>query len=354
MRRIGFIDLESKKSGNVYVFSGGNGRYELETSSEYSENIVSPLPGVADISEFYLSLPLELLNFRILKLPFSDRDKLLKVIPFELEGLMMESSENVIFDAVVLDGSGDTFDVLVTYIERGILKDILMKLAFLHIDPPIVTSIELQTIIRGGMEDIALRLVNADKLDRDERISVAKSELLTHTINLRRGTLAYTKDIEKTQKAMKMTVVLFVLLALVINTYLVFKIVTTKDEASSVKRELRNIYTGLFPNEKKITDELYQIKSHVKELKERGDALIGVYPLQFLLDLSQKTVPGVAFNELSMDKDLIMMKGEASSMSDVDRVKIRLSEFLTNVSASDIKPLTAEKILFTVIAKGRR
>lgn len=354
MKKIGFIDLISRNSGDVYVFTGRNGRYELESSTEYSENKIPAVAGASGLGEFYVSLPVELLNFRILKLPFSDREKLLKVIPFELESLMIESSENVVFDAVVLGGSGDAFEVLVTYIENGVLKDILTELASIHIDPPVVTSLELQNIISGEREDIGSRLVNTAKMNREDRIDAARNEIISHTVNLRRGPFAYTKDVEKTKKTIKMTVALLVLLALVINTYLAFRIVTTRNEASSVKRELRNIYTGLFPNEKRVTDELYQTKSHVKELKEKGDALIGVYPLQLLLDMSRKTAPGATLSELSMDKDLITMKGEASSMTDIDKMKGRLSELLINVSVSDIKPLSPEKIFFTVVAKGRK
>lgn len=354
MKKIGFIDFNSKNSGDVYLFAGGNGKYELESSTEYSEDDTAALLGLADVSEFHLSLPVELLNFRILKLPFSGREKLLKVIPFELESLMMESSENVVFDAVVLGGLGDTFEVLVTYIEKGVFKDILMKLASLNIDPPVVTSIELQNIIKGGREDIALRLANPEKLSHEGRIDAARNEIVSNTVNLRRGAFAYTKGVEKTKKTIKMTFALFILLALAINIFLAFRIATTKNEASFLKRELRNIYAGLFPGEKKVTDELYQMKSHMKELKEKGDALIGVYPLQFLLDVSQKTVRGAAFNELSMDRDLTTMKGEASSMADVDKIKSGLSEFLVNVSVSDIKPLTSGKIFFTLVAKGRK
>jgi hypothetical protein len=92
----------------------------------------------------------------------------------------------------------------------------------------------------------------------------------------------------------------------------------------------------------------------MREIKEKGDALLGVYPLQFLLDLSQKTVQGVAFNEIGLDRDLSTMKGEASSMDDIDKMKTRLSASRANVSVSDIKPLPTGKILFTVVAKVQR
>ena len=357
MKRAGFLELTSGAGGNqtgtLYLFNAGPGKYEFEKSLSYPDDGISAL-GPADMDRCVLSLPLELLKFRVLNFPFDDREKLLKVIPFELETLLMESSDAVVFDAVVLGASGETFDVLVAYIEKRVMKEVLEGSASRGIDPEIVTSLELGAALRRGTDDIASRLVNPERPAPDERIKAAGDELLKHTINLRAGPFAYTKDVEKTRKTMKLTVALLITLALVINAYLAFGIITSKVEASSLRRELRNTYAGLFPTEKKITDELYQMKSHMKEIKEKGDALIGVQPLQFLLDLSQKTPQGILFYEIAIDKDLITMKGEASSMDDVDKAKTRLSEVLKDVSVSDIKPSTVGKTLFTLVAKGRK
>jgi type II secretory pathway component PulL len=357
MKRAGFLDLTSvageKPAGTFYVFNVSAGKYEFESPQPFPDDGISAF-SPADMDECVLSLPLEQLNFRVLKLPFDDREKLLKVIPFELENLIMESSDAVIFDPVVLGGSGDTFDVLVPYIEKRVLKGILENCASGGIDPAVVTSLGLRALLGGGHENIALRLVNPGEMAPDERITAAGEELLKHTINLRTGPFAYTKDAEKTRKTLKVTVTLLILLALMINAYLAFGIITSKVETAGVRRELRNAYAGLFPNEKKITDELYQMKSHMKEIKEKGDALVGVQPLQFLLDLSQKTPQGIMFYEITLDKGLITLKGEASSMGDVDKVKTRLSEVLKDVSVADIKPSTGGKTLFTLVAKGRK
>lgn len=352
MQRIGFIDLKSKDSGDILIFKGSPGRYEFERSFEFLKNGVSTLPGNAGVSDFYLSLPLELLNFRIVKLPFSDKEKLKKVIPFELESLTLESSENVVFDALVLNSLGDSFEVLVAYIEKDILRNILAKLSSLRIDPEVVTSLELHAIAGGPKEDIASRLVSPESLDRDKRVAAARDELSGHTINLRTGPFAYTKHVEKTKKNLRVTVALSLALVLLIHAYLAFGIITAKRETASVKKELRTVYGGLFPEDKKITDELYQMKSHMKEMKEKGDTLIGIYPLRFLLDVSQKMVQGAAFSEISLDRDLITLKGEANSMSEIDAIKKKLAEFLMDVSVSDIKPSVSGKSFFTVIAKG--
>ncbi|HXX53246.1 MAG TPA: hypothetical protein VEI46_01920 [Thermodesulfovibrionales bacterium] len=354
MRTVGFIDLSSERSGEVYVFKGRGGGYELERTMHYTGEDSSQLSELAAMGECCLSIPLGMLNFRVMKLPFSEKEKLMKVIPFELGALLMESADHVVFDAIVMGSEEGGFDVLVAYAEKGMLREILSRLSALDIDPQVVTSVELQAIAKNGTGDIAARLMNPSPLEHDARISAAKNELSRHTINLRTGPFAYTRDREKVNKKLKVTFVLSLVLALLINAYFIFGIVSARTGASSLRRDIRSMYAALFPNEKKITDELYQMKSHMREIKEKGDALLGVHPLQFLLDLSQKTVQGVALNEIVLDKDVSTIKGEASSMDGIDKMKTRLSASLTNVSVSDIKPLPTGKILFTVVVKGQR
>ncbi len=354
MAKVGFVDLNSGNSGDIYVFGGAHGKYEFERVIEYGGNSGSPQPDVSGIDGFYLSLPAELLNFRLMKFPFSDREKLVKVIPFELEGLTMEGPDNVVFDASVLGGSGDQFDVLVTYVGKTVLQNILNKLGLLGIDPRIVTCLELRKVMKDGAEDIASRLLTSERAGREERITASRLELSGETINLRTGPLAYTKDAERITKKLRTTTVLLLLLLLLIDSYLAFRIITVRNGASGVRADIRNAYAALFPGEKKITDELYQMKSHMKEIRERGDAMVGVNPLQSLLDMSQRTVPGVAVNEISFDRDLTTIKGEASSMADIDKMKSKLAEYLSNVSVSDVRQISAGKVFFTVTAKGQK
>ena len=355
MSRKGFVDLRAEGFAfEIYVFETGPAGHEYKSSITYSDGSASSLPeSLNDIKEFYLGLPVELLDFRILRLPFSDRSKLVDVIPFELDTLIIDGSNSVIFDFIVLGAAEDKFDVLVAYMKKDMLKDILEKFSSLNIDPRIITSTGLRTVIKGDAGDILKCLAGPEETIRDERVRAAGEELQSHTINLRRGIFAYTKDAEKFGKAFKVSVVLLILLALLINSDLAFRIVTAKQETASLKREIRNVYAGLFPGEKRISNELYQMKSHLKEIQEKDKALTGVYPLKFMLELSRKN-PGVKFNEISLDRDMITMKGEAGSMDEITRMQSALSEFLSGVSISDIKPSEDGGTSFTVVAEDMK
>jgi len=366
MKKIGFIDIHPPSAGGlagflsgeedgqegggilIYLFISGGDGYRFEKTVEYASHAET-----VDIGEFYLSIPIEILNFRILNLPFTDREKLQNVIPFELDNLITGGSANVVFDPIILERNEDSAEVLVAYVERKMFDNLLTKLAHRGMDPRIVTSLDLRSVVGAGKENITGRLLNPEKLEGEDRIGAAEEELSAYTLNLRTGPFVYTRDTEKMWKRLKKTAVIGIALALVINANILFRTVTNMREVSAIKREMRNDYAGLFPGEKKIVDELYQMKSHIKDMKETGDLLLGVNPLQFLVDLSEKKSDGVEYHEMNLEKDLVKLKAEAISMEAVDQTKVRLSKYLSGVSVSELKPAANGKIFFTVVATGR-
>jgi len=343
---------DGKEPLTIHVFKSRAGRYEFEKTVDFGPS--SPEGQLNGVIEFFLSLPLHQLNFRLMQFPFSDKEKLKSVIPFELDNLILGGAENAVFDSVVLGKTNNASDLLVAYGDRKTLRDVLTRLASLGIDPQTVTSLELGAAISKGANNLGPYLMEPEGMSSEQRIELAKKELAAPTINLRTGPFAYTMDVEKTRKRLKVTATLLLLLALVINSDLVLRLIVAKKGAASMKNEMRSIYTGLFPNDKKIGDEFYQLKSHMKELGEREALLTGVSPLPFLTELSRRTLPGVRFDEISLDKDVVTIKGEANSMDDADRIKSKLSDFLRGVIVSDIKTAVDGKIRFTVVAKGYR
>jgi len=367
MRKIGFIDIHPRNTASssdleqeglewqdnslIYIFKDYSGRHELDKTLEYSSDTV-PL----DIAEFYVSVPVELLNFRIINLPYSDKEILRKVIPLELENLIIVNPKDIVFETVLLNDTGSGFDVLVIYAGKSTLDALIGKLALKNIDPRIITSIDLRKIIDAGAagEPVAAgHLANLDRPVDFNRVSAAEEELSNPTINLRTGPLAYTKDIAKMSRKLRKTAILGILLAVVINVDIAFNLVMTKKEVSSQKREMRNMYTALFPDEKRIVDELYQMKSHISGMKEKSDALTGVNPLKFLLEISKKPAEGIIYSEIQLEKGFIKMMAEATSMEAVDRERSRLSEYLSDVSVSNVKPVPNGRIFFTVAAKEK-
>ncbi|MBI5344106.1 MAG: hypothetical protein HZB83_02025 [Deltaproteobacteria bacterium] len=357
-KRVGFIDIRGLSPGgggeaSIYIFSFAGSGFELEKTFQLSAGDNALPSDVMEAGEFYLSLPLQALSFRLLKFAFSDRDKLAKVIPFELDPLIIGGRESVVFDFIRCV-SPDAAEVLVCYIEKEALRGILGRFSALNADPRVVTSIELRAVLNGDRAGIAGALLDAPALDDGGRVSAARDEALSPSLNLRMGELAYTKDKEGAARSLKMTAALSIMLALVIIGGIVLRTVHAKRETSAMRGEVRSIYSSLFPEEKRITDELYQMKSHIKEIRDKGEAMKGSAPLQFLLDLAARKAGGVALNEVMVEKGAVSMKGEAASTAALDAMRKRLDEFLSEVTITDIRPAEDGRTLFTVISKGRR
>ena len=150
------------------------------------------------------------------------------------------------------------------------------------------------------------------------------------------------------------TAALVVLVLLIFLADNVLVIVSTKHENDSIKESIRKTYRGLFPSDKKISNELYQLKAHMRELKDKESSFVGVRALDTLLDLSSASRPGVSFIEVTVDRDLTILKGEAPSMSDVQKTKTDLEKIFKEVNISDTKPSVQGKTLFTLTVKGKK
>ncbi len=358
MKRVAFFDLKEEEL-SIYILEKNGGAYRVKNTINTpvtEKDLFSIDRTFGDIEESYLSLPLSLLNFRTLELPFSDLSKVKEVLPFELDGLILASPDSAVFDAHIIGESNGKYKLLAVYVMKDALRKILEKLKLLKIDPKVVTSIELASLIGSltSNEEITYLLINPKPIGREDRINVAIKEIDRPTINLRTGELSYTLDTEKTKKSLKLAAILFVLLLLVFLSDMALNIISTKRAISSVRDDVRKTYAGIFPDEKKITNELYQIKAHLKELKDKERSFIGVSPLQLLLDLTQVSKSGMFFHEITIDKERIVVKGECSSLSDVQQIKSSLEKFLTQVNIADAKPSSQNRTLFTITAKERK
>lgn len=343
---------------SVYSFDNGGrngqpgGSFTIPVEDDYSFAFEKPVGA----EESLFSLPLHLLDFRVLELPFSDIKKVRELIPFEIDNLVLGGSGSVAFDAFILGSGEGKSQVLVAYIGKENLRAILNKLKAAGIDPKAVVSLELAHAVSSSTsaDEIAGKLLSPEPLKEQDRISTAAAEIKNQTVNLRRGEFAYTADTERTKKSLMMTSALVVLMLLIFLADNVMVIVSTKRDNNSIRESIRKTYQGLFPSEKKISNELYQLKAHMKELRDKESSFVGVSALDTLLDLSRVSRPGVSFIEVTVDRDLVILKGEATSMSDVQKTKTDLEKVFTEITISDTKPSVQGKTLFTLTVKGRK
>jgi type II secretory pathway component PulL len=353
-----FIDLRDREL-SCYAFekNGRGGPLKEICSSPVGEGYSFSFErSFEKAEESYLSLPLSLLDFRVLELPFTDIRKIRELVPFEIDNLVLGGSGSVVFDAHVISRADGKSQVLVTYVPKEVLRTILGRLKASGIDPKAVISLELASIVATSAtaEEIATRLLSPEPPADTGRTEGAYKEIANPTVNLRRGEFVYTVDEERTRKSLRTTAILVLLLLSVFTADSIMGIIAATRENSSLRTTMRKTYQGLFPTEKKISNELYQLKAHIKELQDKEESFIGISPLGVLLDLSGVSRPGIVFSEVSIDGDNVVLKGEGPSMSDVQKTKTELEKVFSQVNISDTKPSTQDKTLFTITAKGKK
>lgn len=352
MSRIFFLDIREKE---LYTYT-----FELKGNNcVIKDQKWAPLSDTFDISidtalgnaeTTYLSLPVGSLNFRLIDLPFSDRERIREVLPFELDGMILGGTEAVILDAVIVGRTDDGYQVLAVYIEKNRIKTILEKLNAHGIDPACVTSLEL----KHALNRFSLsKLVPPVSITNEERIALAIEEIKNPTVNLRRDEFTYTRDVERTRKSVKVTAVLCMMIVLILSADILYRILSAGQEIALLRNEIRKTYLELFPGEKNIVNELHQIKSHIKELKSREEIFIGIKPLNMLSELAQIERDGARFNEVTIDGEKLTFRGEAGSLSAVQQLQDKMRKYFDEVTIADSRASAQGKTLFTINAKER-
>jgi type II secretory pathway component PulL len=353
--RIALFDLREEELSIFILEKKGYGVVSRHSVPLSGGNHLSFVPdeNATGIEETYLSLPLGLLNFRIVELPFSDMRKVMELLPFELDGLILGGTGDIVFDACLLDNENGRSKVLVAYLRKEVLRALLDNLRSYGVDPRAVLSLELgHAVAATSKEGFSNNLLTPVPIENDDRIGIAIRELQKPTVDFRKGEFAHTADAEKVKKSLRITAVLAILLLLLFLADTTMNIISVRRQNQALRDDIRKTYQAMFQGEKKITSETYQLKAHLKELKDKDSSFIGVSPLQALRALTRISSPGVSMSEVSVEKDIIILKGECPSLSDVQRIKSELEDILTGVSISDTKPSSGNKTFFTITAKG--
>ncbi|MFO0753332.1 MAG: hypothetical protein U0411_08420 [Thermodesulfovibrionales bacterium] len=319
-------------------------------------DLSSPARSLSGFSEAYLCVPLHLLNFRFLELPFADRERIRETLPFELDSLILGGASGVVFDIFSVRESNGQYRVGVAYAYREALRPLVEAVRRCGVQPKALLSLELSSLLaaQGREEDVARLLLDPAPLTEEERLRAAAREMETPSVNLARGEFACTEAADRMKKSLRLTALLSVLLLAAYLASTAFTLAATKRESASVKAEIRKMYTDLFPRDTKVSGELYQAKAHLKELREKEKHLVGAAPLPLLLDLASAGRQRVVFQEVTMDRERVVLKGECPSLSEVQLLKAELERRLPGVRISDTKTLAQDRIAFTLSATEKK
>jgi hypothetical protein len=353
------FDLAGESGGQVYIFERGDGRLRERLPFDLAEGRqfrIQGLPG--DIEESCLSLPLGMLDFRVLELELEDIDKIRAVLPFELEGIILGDPAEVVYDAKVLGSANGKQKVLAVYANKAQLRSLLEGLRALDVDPRSVTSIDLASALQSyrSVGELSSMLLEHRVQEEEMRLQGALAEATHSTVNLRMGEFSYAGESEKVRRSLRFTAAAFALVMLLVAGDFGLKTYVLNKEARGVESGILSVYGEIFPGENPASAAglTYKIKSRLREMQDQADFVSGVAPLDFLLELERRKVSGLVYTEITLAREGISLKGEASALGQVEEAKAKLEGILSDVTISDTGRSARDKILFTITAKGRK
>ncbi|HDH52930.1 MAG TPA: hypothetical protein ENH24_00405, partial [Nitrospirae bacterium] len=319
-----FIDW-TEKNLNLYVFEKQAGKYHITGTSSVpieGELKSSDLNSLSLIGSenIYLSIPLDLLTLREQDFPFSDKNKIRDTIPYELEGVLLGNTGDYSIDHIVTGQIDNGSRVLAVCIEKTKLQEIIDLLSSAGLDPKVITSLDLR-LSGGKIESLLEETTSSAEI----RAEAAGKEILNPLLNLRQDEQAYTGDIEKLKKKLRVTALLALILLLILGAAAALRLTTAQKEHELLTKQMHAIYRTVFPEDKKIIDVERQFSGNLKKLKGKKAALGGIPVLDILRNIALHKHKNITLREFSADGKNIIIKGTAKSFEDVESLKNSLA-----------------------------
>lgn len=346
--KTGMIDW-TDHSLTLFIFQKKGTQCEpVDTRSTALENGLSPdvlrslIP--ADLEEVHLSVPVGLLTLRTHAFPFSERDKIRDTIAFELEGILLGSTDDYAIDHIVTAEHDTGSEVLAVCLEKARLRGIIDVFAAAGAEPGVVTSIDLG--LSGGRPE---NLLEKTESDASQRADAAQREIVHPTVNLRQGELAYTGDIDRMRKRLKWSALLLLIFFVLIGVHTSLNYITARSGNRLLSQQIDTLYRSVFPQDRKIVDAARQFRANLNAMTRKRDQLRGIPVLDMLRSLSLQKEARSTLHEFSADGKNMIIKGTTGSFEDVEAVKNSLQEHFREVRISDSKATADNKISFTIV-----
>lgn len=348
MQRTGFIDW-TEGNLNFHIFDEHK---HVDSTSVPVEGELNPasLTSLLKTSagEIYLSVPSSLLTFRELTFPFSDKIKIRDTIAFELEDLLLGSVNDYSIDHIVTEYLDSGCRVLAVCIEKTRLREIINTFSSAGLEPKIITSVDLR--LSGGNSE---RLIEGLTHDNEARTKAAGEEIENPTVNLRRDELAYTGDLERMKKSLRLSASLLLVLLLILGAFMTLKFVSGKKENKRLNTELADTFQSVFPEDKKIIDAVRQFKGNLNMLREKKAVLGGVPVLDMLNNVAKLKSRNIVLNDFNADGKNLIIKGTAATFEEVDAFKNNLASAFDGVKVLNSDATADKKINFTIIMQEK-
>jgi hypothetical protein len=361
-----FIDIAGPEGGRLYILDEeGRLLRTSDFSMDENEGFSFDEPISEDVEASYLSIPLDYFDFRLLELDIAEADAAREILPFELDGLLMEPPSAYVIDAMVAvppaqeDTNGQTAGpgrVLAVYMTKQRLRTLLDGLLEAGLDPRAVTSLELSSISAKLTEgDVSGLSDTPSGLEEPARVDLARAELDGPCINMRRGEFAFKGDVREGLRSMAFTASLFVAFMLVLTVVFSLKAIHSGNSADLLEEHVLGIYGEIFPGKKPASARglSYKVRSKLKELKDKAGSMRSVEALDMLMALQGALPDGgeVRFLDITLDLNAVLLKGEGKDLESIERARAAMESFLSEVKITETGKAVSGQTGFTISAR---
>ena len=345
-----FLDIVDTDGGRLYVYDD-EGRLRKTTSFGLNAEMVitfdMPLP--EDMRHSCVGIPMDWLDFRLLKLDLNDASAARSVLPFELEGLVVGEPDDYIIDALMKE---DSDEVLAVYMNKHRLALLLASVESVGLDPAVVTSLELAscagTLIGGDMSP-----VTGDEpltLEEPQRVDLALEQFDSPIINLRFGEFSYKGDVRRGLRRMAGTLAFMVSIILMLTLALSLGALRSSREAAALEADVLGIYAEIFPDHKAQSARglSYKVRSKLSELRKKAGNLKNVEALEVMMALQQVMPEGLKASEMIVDDKYVLIKGEAPDLQSIEEMRSSMEGFLGDVKITETGKAVSGQTGFTI------
>ncbi len=314
---------------------------------EINRNELSEMDSILKGRKVYLSLPIDILGIRILEFPFSDREKINDALPYELSQTILDDIDKVVWDIVELDSGNGHARAIVVYAKRKDIEEILRGLDHYGSGISVITSLGLLSMrpLVRNLESLTRGISYSDYKDRYSVL--VHEEIRKPLFNLGRKDILRAIEYERVSKKLRVTTYLLLILILSVLLNSGVRIFYNLREIEEMEGMISSIYKTQFPMES-IKSPVLQLRSHIKELRERESLLTGIPVLDIMKSI--KLVDGVSINEIRIEDGMLNLKGEASQLIDIESFRNSLSERFKDVNIVESKQLSG-RIRFLITGR---
>lgn len=348
---LGFVE---KQNGSYFLSTFENRQRALSfnegTELRADDPYVAGLIG--RIEKIYLAVSPKDIHFRVLKLPFAEREKIADIIPFQLEGMTIESMENIVFDFAVIDRAGDEYRVVVAFMYKQVLRRILDELAGFNIRPEVITSLEaFPALSRKSIQELAG--AGPLSLPEPDRIDIMREILRSDTINLARGEFTYEREREQAGRYARVAVSLVLIIALLLAAHFILDIRNVRTEERKIRQDMVTLYSQVVPGDKKIVDPLYQLKAQLKQISGKYEEMNDANPLPVLESIARTWKSGRSLESIRITSDSMTLTGEAENAGEVEALADSLLPKDGPKPVIETRQASGGKTGYTLQIKGR-